>query len=336
MKMFLNVAVFMMSVISCCSGRVLVPEHKQITLFEFKYDDICTNECDDNNSTYWCGQRRMDGEGKMSRCVQYTRDGDPCVTSCQDEKDETYKWCRTNAVEAGEWWQTCSLEGFTINKEKCLDDCAMREHDYYWCHTNKDDKWDYCSPSSKVKPVQITTKGGQCKTQCEHHGEDYFWCTRNIDFCTGRTCDEYWAYCSLDDMHTTKGKECKEKCSKAGQDYYWCNTMDESDEGWDYCSPIAKAGVHLSLEIELDVYGKECRNLCSMQGEEYFWCKHIGGGEWWDYCSPQNMTRYNSPCSDPCERRGEEYFWCHTENSSSWDYCSPNIHSLQLGDEKKV
>jgi len=324
--MLLNWAVFVICMISVCSGSN--------STVEYKYDDICSNECDDNDSSYWCGQSRMDGEGKMSRCVQYTRHGDPCVTSCQDEKDETYKWCRTNAVEilSGKWWEYCSLEGFTINKEKCLDDCTMRDQDYYWCHTNKEKKWDYCSPSSKVKPVQLTTKGGQCKTQCGHHDEDYFWCTRNIDFCQNKNCDEKWAYCSLDDMHTRKGKECKEKCSMEGEDYYWCNTLDG---GWDYCSPIAKAGVHLSLEIELDVYGNECRNLCSMQGEDYFWCKQIGGrgSSWWDYCSPQNMTRYNSPCSDQCERRGEEYFWCHTGNS--WDYCSPSIHSPHSGAQKK-
>lgn len=336
MRIFLN-WLFVISAASYLSGSNAA--------VEFKYNDICTNECNHTDSSYWCAKRRMDPQGLMSRCVQYTRDGDPCMSSCQDEKDKTYKWCRTNAVETSDkWWGYCSLEGFTINKEKCLDDCAKRDEDYYWCHTkkNKDNKkWDYCSPSAKVKPVQLTTKGGQCKTECLHHNEDYYWCTRNVESCSaasdGGSCDEYWAYCSLDDMHTRKGKQCKKPCSMAGEEYYWCHTLDGSNGGWDYCSPTAKDGVHLSLEIELDVYGKECRNLCSMKGEKYFWCKQIGGrgDSWWDYCSPQNMTRYNSACTDQCDRRGEEYFWCHSSGEKPWDYCSPNINSLHSGAQKK-
>lgn len=51
-----------------------------------------------------------------------------------------------------------------------------------------------------------------------------------------------------------------------------------------------------------------------------------GGGRtrdsWWDYCSPQDRTRYNKPCKDACASRGEDYFWCKTIDNS-WGYCSP-------------
>jgi len=194
--------------------------------------------------------------------------------------------------------------------------------DYYYCHTST--SWDYCSPPGEVKPLQLNMRGSQCKGECDHHGEEYTWCSKNLDYCkhdgkSGTKCDDWWEYCSIDNMHTRYGAQCKDDCSMRGEDYYWCNTAT----GWDYCSPKAEDGVHVSLKAEFDIYGHECINLCDTHGYNYFWCKPIGGrsGTWWDYCSKENMTIYNSPCTDACARRGEDYHWCHTK--SSWDYCSP-------------
>jgi hypothetical protein len=67
-------------------------------------------------------------------------------------------------TELGRWWDYCSLEGFTITKEKCTDEWGMHRENYFWCHTSKadPDKWDFCSPPGLVKPVQFTTKDGHC------------------------------------------------------------------------------------------------------------------------------------------------------------------------------
>lgn len=296
-----------------------VDANKTVT---WSYDDDCTNECGDTDNRYWCGKHRTDPEGYISHCVQYTKYGEVCVNECGGKKD--YNWCLTNAYRLDgyeDYWGYCSLAGFTVNKEKCWDNCEMRDENYFWCHKFTDKtNWDYCSPPGLVKPVEIHRKGGQCITECGKHGESYYWCAKSMEYCNDNGCDDDWEYCSIDEMHTRYGAECKERCSLGGESYYWCHTVDGS---WDYCSPKATEGVHVSMEIELTRYGVKCRSVCKMAGEDYFWCEQIGGSiwNWWDYCSPQKLTINNAPCTDECARRGNNYHWCHTKDS--WDYCSP-------------
>jgi len=297
------------------------------TAVEWENYDKCTNECDDDNSSYWCGERRSNEEG-ISRCVQFTKMGDPCVSKCQGWKDEKYKWCMTNSIKlsSSKWWDHCSEEGFTINQEKCVDECAKREEDYFWCHTEKG--WDHCSPPGQVQPMQMTIKGGLCKSNCTQYENTYYWCTRSLSFCKTKSeesdkCDDYWEYCSPDYTSTIFGKPCKDKCAQEGKPHYSCNTVDGSS---DYCSPKAEA--FIKVEREFTIYGKECKTFCGTHGEEYNWCKQMSHSSesWWDYCAPHNMTMHNEPCIDECGRRGQSYFWCHTQ--SSWDYCSPNKDTL--------
>eukprot|EP00091_Calanus_sinicus_P013078 TRINITY_DN29125_c0_g1_i1.p1 TRINITY_DN29125_c0_g1~~TRINITY_DN29125_c0_g1_i1.p1 ORF type:complete len:127 (-),score=26.60 TRINITY_DN29125_c0_g1_i1:2-382(-) len=102
-------------------------------------------------------------KGKVMRCTQFTVTGQSCANECA-KKSEGYYWCMTNVNRVGgggEWWDYCSLWGYTTNNAKCMDTCSKRGEEYYWCHTDKDDKskWGKCSPQGRVKPVQYTYKG---------------------------------------------------------------------------------------------------------------------------------------------------------------------------------
>ena len=294
-----------------------------------QHDDDCTNECSDSDPRYWCGKHKEDASGRVMRCVQYTKYGGVCVAECGGK--EKYNYCLTNAhkLDEGDWWEYCSLVGYTINRGKCTDECGMRGESYFWCHTDltKPSKWDYCSPPGLVKPVQFTRKGAECISECRQQGENYHWCTRSLNYCcTGdecwkNSCDDYWDYCSLDEDHDRYNYRCAEPCDNKGTSYYWCN---KEKGGWDYCSPTPKLGVHLSDHIELTRYGVKCRDICGLKGEDYYWCSQHGSSvwNWWDYCSPNANTTINQgQCKDQCATRGSNYFWCHT--GSSWDYCSP-------------
>ena len=82
-----------------------------------QHDDLCTNECSETDPRYWCGGYKEDATGRVMRCVQYTKRGQTCVAECGGKKK--YNWCLTNhhSLSEGDWWDYCSLVGFTINKE---------------------------------------------------------------------------------------------------------------------------------------------------------------------------------------------------------------------------
>ena len=40
---------------------------------------------------------------------------------------------------------TYSSQIFRYGK-KCTDECLKRGSGYYWCHTDSEGNWDYCSP----------------------------------------------------------------------------------------------------------------------------------------------------------------------------------------------
>eukprot|EP00092_Neocalanus_flemingeri_P022570 GFUD01024473.1.p1 GENE.GFUD01024473.1~~GFUD01024473.1.p1 ORF type:complete len:374 (+),score=109.61 GFUD01024473.1:126-1247(+) len=289
------------------------------------HDDVCTNECKETDPHYWCGEHREDASGRVMRCVQYTKYGGICVAECGGK--EAYNYCLINAYkleDGNDWWEYCSLVGYTINKDPCTDECGMRGEKYFWCHTDSADtaKWDYCSPPGLVKPVQFTIKGVECISECRQGGENYHWCTRSMSYCDDDSCDDDWDYCSLDQDHTRYNYRCEEPCgNEGGTSYYWCNKEGGS---WDYCSPTPRLGVHISDHVELTRYGVKCRDICGLKGEDYYWCSQHGGSvwSWWEYCSPSPNTTINQgQCTDQCGTRGSSYFWCHT--ADSWDYCSP-------------
>merc|ERR1711872_340058 len=298
-----------------------------------RHDDVCTIECSETDSRYWCGGVKEDSTGRVMRCVQYTQKGQTCVAECGGKKKK-YNWCLTNAyhLSEGDWWDYCSLVGYTINKAPCTDECEQRGENYFWCHTNKDGDWDYCSPPGLVKPVQFTVKGVPCISECRQEGENYHWCYRSKTHCTDDSCDEDWDYCSLDDQHTRYNHQCDGPCSSKGENYYWC----KQGSSWEYCSPTPKIGVHFSENIELTIYGIKCRDKCGLKGEDYYWCSVYGRGytlNHWGYCSPDPATtRYKGKkCKDACESRGKSYYWCNTD--SSWEYCSPAYKIGMVGFE---
>ena len=299
------------------------------------YDDVCTNECFEDDPRYWCGRLKEDTSGKVMRCVQYTRYGEICVAECGGKHE--YNWCLTNAlkIDEGDWWDYCSLVGYTVNKKQCVNQCSRRGQNYFWCKSSATDssEWDYCSPPGLVKPVQYTIYGEECISECKQHGENYYWCTKSLDYCTEDSCDDDWDYCSLNEYSDRFNYQCINRCSqKGGTSYYWC---EKNDGGWDYCSPSPRLGVHVSDHVELTRYGAKCRDICATKGESYFWCSQHGGSvyNWWDYCSPSsNITINQEDCVDKCSTYGKSYHWCHTSNS--WDYCSPvYVPGMGLGYE---
>lgn len=292
---------------------------------EVRISTACSNQCGGSGPDFWCGTKKKDTSGKVVRCVQQTVKGENCVDSCE-KKGKQYE-CLTNQVQLSgkfknSWWDYCSLDGYTTNQERCTDTCATRGEKYYWCHTSKDDKtiWDYCSPQGRVRPIQYTINGGLCTSECGKNGKDYYWCFKSIKYCTGKSCDDNWDYCSTSDYTTKHGTKCQNRCGKHGEDYTWCKTVDGS---WDYCSVSPKIGVDVSDHIELTIYGVKCVDKCHRAGD-YYWCNQYGGGssDTWDYCSPDpKYTVHREKCTDACATRGESYNWCRT--ATSWDYCSP-------------
>merc|ERR1719233_1933367 len=149
-----------------------------------KINDACSNGCKDSDPSFWCGSNKKDSDGRVVRCVERTVNGRNCMGACE-KKSEAYYWCMTNTVKVGggaEWWDYCSLDGITTNNEKCLDSCSSTGEKYYYCHTSKEDKdkWDYCSPRGRVRPVQYTVKGALCTSECSNRGE------KCLDSCSSR------------------------------------------------------------------------------------------------------------------------------------------------------
>merc|ERR550519_2212027 len=94
------VLVILVAIASCRAADNITArwENYGNTTASWRNYDKCTNECEDDDTSYWCGERRSNEEG-ISRCVQFTKKGDPCVSKCQGWKDETYKWCMTNSIK---------------------------------------------------------------------------------------------------------------------------------------------------------------------------------------------------------------------------------------------
>jgi len=150
----------------------------------------CTNECDGDQETAWCGERRKGDTGEILRCAERTKGGYMCMDTC-DYRGESYTWCKTGV--------------------------------------HVPNQWDYCSPSDgEVIQVMYTIYGQQCSGKCEQQGKDYWWCYKSVKFASGKTNDANWDYCSSDDTHTRYNKECRNECSPRGEDYYWCHTKDDS------------------------------------------------------------------------------------------------------------
>merc|ERR1711915_479751 len=131
---------------------------------------------------------------------------------------------------------TAVLMGHRQDMVKNVPMSLRRGSGYYWCHTDSEGNWDYCSPDPilgvHVSAEREFTRYGQtCRDKCSEGGKSYGWCQiygRNIEK------SQAWEYCSSKGPGTTiYGASCSSKCKKQGTSYFWCQTKDS----WDYCSP---------------------------------------------------------------------------------------------------
>jgi len=270
--------------------------------------EICNNGCG-NDSKNWCNKKRRTGDGAEVRCVDKTRDGANCESSCKKGKEDYY-WCWIG-WHMSEDWEYCAPEGQTRYGVRCVSECAKNGENYWWCNTEYDNnlsptKWEYCSPPSQVetKKLTYTRHGQECLGDCDTHGENYWWCKKSRRW-GGKHADTLWDYCSPKAIQSSgsgstpfKGKArtrynkpCKDGCAGRDEQYFWCNTLDGS---WDYCSPEVAA-----TEPVIAHGGRPCAGICDYMGESYTWCSVISvtdssikgsSSTWWDYCGPNTST----------------------------------------------
>ncbi|KAL3836069.1 hypothetical protein ACJMK2_021522 [Sinanodonta woodiana] len=94
---------------------------------------------------------------------------------------------------------------------------------FRWCHTDFNDRWDYC-----------------CDGECNYHGKTFLWCS------AGKT----WQYCGNCLTKDVQGRSClstfpcgvhKNELNQ-GDRYYWCYV--DLDGNWEYCcAPHSKCSM---------------------------------------------------------------------------------------------
>jgi len=267
--------------------------------------DECSNQCEEGNPYHWCGKMRQDSSGRVLRCAEGTKIGQACIDSCSS-KDESYFWCWTNNHEVGtgsDWWNYCGVEGHTKKGVPCVGVCARQGENYWWCRTDKVDSgaWDYCSPPGQVTLVQYTRYGHSClggvgNGICGRHGTDYFWCAKSLRWVEDEnndysSDDDWWEYCSPDNLHTRYGETCRDECASRGYGYFWCYT-GQSGSSWDYCSPQP-----YSAQEVITKGGSKCAGICDRMSSGYGFCEIketrrnliMTMVSWWDYCTSPYM-----------------------------------------------
>ena len=115
------------------------------------------------------------------------------MSECSDA-GEDYSWCKI-----GSTWDYCSTdEGVTTRKEKCTGACKLHSgvtKQYWYCSTDSNGNWGYCSNSSKVQSVHYSVNGQECGGECAQAGEEYWWCYKPQRW-SGKNSDPKWDYCS--------------------------------------------------------------------------------------------------------------------------------------------
>merc|ERR1712025_1278228 len=161
----------------------------------------CTGPCmlhDGTTEDYWWWWCNTDSEdsSKWDYCsnhsrvqaVHYSINGQEC-----GQAGEEYWWCYKPQRWQGKYsdpdWDYCSPSHQTTRYNKpCLDECATRGSDNFWCNI-AGDTWDYCSPA--VPPTPANTVGGtKCAGICDYYKSSNLWCTR---FTTST--EDWWDYC---------------------------------------------------------------------------------------------------------------------------------------------
>ena len=251
---------------------LLLQELSLAKRFYTRYNDLCISECTRHGATYyWCytssNPYSWDYCSPQPDVDIHNR---PCLSICGKRKGKHYYWCEVE-VNAELTWDYCGTHGenFRVVSSSgyfCVDACAKRSEQYYWCHTEQD--WGYCSPKERTDHY-----GRRClpDSYCDRSaGADYYWC-----YVGGGEQDEEWGYCSVqgESKHLTyRGYYCSTECQyDATSDYSECNIYDGTIE---YCSQLSVT----------DSRGHVCSyTKCSRPEEKtYFWCYYEDGQ--WDYC----------------------------------------------------
>merc|ERR1711962_931459 len=170
--------------------------------------DECSNQCEEGNPYHWCGKMRQDSFGRVMRCAEGTKIGQPCIDSCSSN-GQSYFWCakslrwveddNNDYSSDDDWWEYCSPDNtHTRYGEPCRDECASRGYSYFWCYTGQSgSSWDYCSPQPYSAEEVITKGGSKCAGICDRMSSGYGFCEiketrKNLIL----TMVSWWDYCT--------------------------------------------------------------------------------------------------------------------------------------------
>merc|ERR1712133_70015 len=200
--------------------------------------------------------------------------GDECSNQC--EEGNPYHWCGKMRQDSFGRVLRCA-EGTKIG-QACIDSCSSKDESYFWCWTNNH---------------EVGTG------ICDRHGTDYFWCAKSLRWVEDEnndysSDDDWWEYCSPDNLHTRYGETCRDECASRGYGYFWCYT-GQSGSSWDYCSPQP-----YSAEEVITKGGSKCAGICDRMSSGYGFCEIketrrnliLTMVSWWDYCTSPYMPAH--------------------------------------------
>ena len=91
------------------------------------------------------------------RAMGFTVYGESCYDTCEVRDDYEYTWChKFKESSTGTWSDAdyCTLESDTTPYgDKCVDQCAKRGQQYYWCH-KETTLWGYCTPEHLIEQLR--------------------------------------------------------------------------------------------------------------------------------------------------------------------------------------
>ena len=91
------------------------------------------------------------------RAMGFTVYGESCYDTCEVRDDYDYTWChKFKESGTGTWSDAdyCTLSSNTTPYgDKCVDKCAKRGQQYYWCH-KETTLWGYCTPQHLVEQLR--------------------------------------------------------------------------------------------------------------------------------------------------------------------------------------
>ena len=91
------------------------------------------------------------------RAMGFTVYGESCYDTCEVRDGYEYLWChKFKESNTGTWSDAdyCTLSSdATPYGDKCVDKCAKRGQNYYWCH-KESTLWGYCTPQHLIEQLR--------------------------------------------------------------------------------------------------------------------------------------------------------------------------------------